>query len=172
MNLRTTAVISWACLLATAAIAGEEKRTHIEIEVDDDVSGHQAFTFDSQDAGFDLDSMVVGETRNLTDASGNTADVSRTDDGFEFDVNGKTIKLDNLHEVNGLHDEHEVEIHVDQSDNDVIAVKRIKKVKMIKTTDAAGVTVISDNGIDVDSDMHAHGTHEIRIIKKEIDVTD
>ena len=34
MKLRTLTVFFWACLIGTAALAGEEHRTHIEIAVD------------------------------------------------------------------------------------------------------------------------------------------
>lgn len=200
MDFRATALISWVCLMATSAIAGEEFRTRIEIEVDDDASGQQAFSFDSQDAGFDLDSMAIGETRTLTDRTGNMADIRRTVDGFEFDVGGKTIELDDLHEADGLHGEHEIVMHVDQTDADAAAVKKVKKFEMIKTTDADGVTIISSGEIDAatrerirealrsgdqksevlfidgseldtHSDSQAHSKHEIHIIKKEVDVT-
>ncbi len=200
MDFRATALISWACLMATSAIAGEEYRTRVEIEVDDDASGQQVFSFDSQDAGFDLDSMAIGETRTLTDKVGNMADIRRTADGFEFDVGGKTIELDDLHEANGLHGEREIVMYVDQTDAGTVATKKIKKVEMIKTADADGVTIISSGEIDAatrerirealrsggqqsevlfidgsELDAHsgsrAHSKHEIRIIKKEVDVT-
>ena len=44
------AVLFWAFLLATAAIAGEDQRTRIEIEIDDDNTGHRSFKFDSAEA--------------------------------------------------------------------------------------------------------------------------
>lgn len=197
MNPRTIAVFIWVCLIGAAAVAGEEHRTRIEIAVEDDASGQQAFRFDSQDAGFDLHSMAVGETRTVTDRSGTTADIRRTADGFEFDVNGKTIDLKDLHEPGGVHGEHEVEMHVDGAD---AVVRDVRKVRMIKTENSGGVTVISGKEIDeatrerirealrsagqndevlfidgreFDADIEAqtHGNHEVRIIKKEIDVT-
>lgn len=197
MKFKTFSVLLLASLLATAAIAGEEHRTRIEILVDDDASDHQTFLFDSQDAGFDLHSMAVGETRSLTDASGNVADVRRTDDGFEFDINGKTIDLKDLHEIDGVHD---IEMHIDDIDTDVVAVKGVRKVKLIKIDDDNSVTVISSGEIDtatrdrirevlesssqdgdvlfidgskfdVDGDAQVHGNHEVRIIRKRVDVT-
>jgi len=200
MNLKTLAVFLWVCLIAAAAIAGEEQRTRIAIEVDDDATGHQSFRFDSQDAGFDLHSMAVGESRTLTDESGNVANVLRTDDGFEIDVSGTTIDLKDLHELGSLHEGHEIEVHTDSDHSEVVVVKDIKKVKMIKKGDANGVTVISGREIDaatreriravlessgedgevmfidgsefdVDSDARAHSGREVRIIKKEVDVT-
>jgi len=197
MNIRATALICWVCLMATSAIAGEEHRTRIEIEVDDDASGQRSFSFDSLDAGFDLDSMAIGETRTLTDQAGNMADIRRTDDGFEFDLNGETIELDHLHATDGLHGDHDIDVQVNESGADSVAVK---KVKMISTDDSDGVTIISSGEIDAatreqirealasgdqkgdvlfidGSDLDAHGDsqvqrkREVRIIKKEVDVT-
>jgi len=200
MNFRALVVFFWVCLIGTAAVAGEERQMHIEIAVDDDASGEQTFIFDSQEAGFDLHSLAVGESRTLTGRSGNTVDVRRTDDGFEFDVNGKTIKVDGMPDVDDMHGRHEIEMFVDDSNSSVDDVRKIKKIKMIKTDHATGVTVISDQEIDAatreriqevlksagqkgdvlfidgsefdgDGGAEIHGRHEVRIIKKEVDVT-
>lgn len=186
MIFKKTAVLIWAILLATAAIAGEQHRTKIEIQVDDDESGLQSFKFDSEDAGFNLHDLAVGETRVLTGESGNTAQVTRTEDGFEMEVNGEKIDLGGMHDMEGMH---RVAVHGD--------MKKHKKVKTIRTDDDHGVTVISSEAIDdatrdrirevlesaghdrevlfIDSDEltagGAHGRHKVRIIKKEVDVT-
>ena len=61
MRFKTLALFFWVFLIASAAIAGEEHRTRIEIAVNDDVSGGQSFVFDSKDSeiryidGSDLD---------------------------------------------------------------------------------------------------------------------
>jgi hypothetical protein len=199
MNLRAAGVLFWTCLIGTAAIAGEEYRTRIEIAIDDDASGQQSFLFDSQAAGFDLDSMVVGETRTLTDEFGRTADLRRTDDGFEIDVDGKTVDLPDLR-APGLHGEHEVEMRVGGTDADAVVVTDARQVKIIKTEHDDGVTVISGSEIDaatrerirealqaggqdsdvlfidgsefdVDGNHQVHGRHGVRIIKQEVDVT-
>lgn len=200
MNLRTITVFFWACLVGTAAVAGDEQRTRIEIAVEDDTSGQQTFHFDSQEAGFDLHSMAIGETRTVTDRSGKTADIRRTADGFAFDVNGETIDLEELHKINGMHGEHEIEMHIDDADSDVTVVKDVRKIKMIKTDTSDGITVISGRDIDeatrerirealratghddevlfvdsrefeADIDIQTHGSHKVRVIRKEIDVT-
>ncbi|MBT8103807.1 MAG: hypothetical protein KJO95_12610 [Gammaproteobacteria bacterium] len=197
MDYRALIVIIWACLIGAAAIAAEEQRTRIKIAVDDDAAGQQTFQFDSQDAGFDLQSMAVGESRTVTDTSGSVADVRRTEDGFELDFKGETIKLDDLQGHDGRHVEHDVDMHFDGGDSDGV---KVKKIKMIKTDGAEGVTVISGTEIDAEtrkriqdvltsagqdgevhfidgSDMNveghtqAHGKREIRIIEKEMDVT-
>jgi len=200
MNLRTITVFFWACLVGTAAVAGDEQRTRIEIAVEDDASSQRTFHFDSQEAGFDLHSMAVGETRTVTDQSGNTAGIRRTEDGFEFDVNGETIDLKDLHQLNGMHGEHEIEMHINDADSGATVVKGVRKVKMIKTDDSDGVTVISGREIDeatrerirealrsagqddevlfvdgreFDADIatQTHGNREVRVIRKEVDVT-
>ena len=102
-----------------------------------------------------------------------------------------------LHKSGGLHGEHEVEMHVDDAD---AGVNVVKKVRMIKTDNSDGVTVISGKEIDdatrerirealrsagqnnevlfidgreFDADIEANtqGNHEVRIVRKEIDVT-
>ncbi len=187
MRIRTLFVFFWACLIGTAAIAGEEYRTRIEIEVDDDRAGHQAFRFDSSDAGFNLHDLAVGETRLLTGESGNTAQVTRTEDGFEMEVDGRKIDLGDLHDLGGAHAEHEIEHQ--------------KTLRMIKTDGSDAVTIISSNAIDEatrerirealessgqDGDVvfidnseldaagahQAHGRREVRIIKRKDDATD
>ena len=45
MALRTFTIFFWACLIATAALAGEEHRTRIEIDgsdLKDDTRAHEA----------------------------------------------------------------------------------------------------------------------------------
>ena len=166
-------------------MAGEEYRTKIAIEIDDDATGHQSFKFHSADAGFNLNDLAVGETRMLTGESGNTAQVTRTEDGFELDVDGRKIDLGDLNDFGGAHDEHEIEHQ--------------KTIRMIKTDNSSAVTVISDKAIDeatrqrirealelqdgdvlfIDStEMEAAGAHqahkrrEVRVIKKKEDTTD
>lgn len=201
MNSRALVVFFWACLIGTAAVAGEERQTRIEIAVDDDASGEQTFVFDSQEAGFDLHSLALGEVRTLTDKSGNTADVLRTADGFEFDVNGKKVSVDDMPAIDDPHGTHEIEMRVDDTDATVTKTGAVREVKIIRTGDAEGVTVMSGREIDAatreriadvlrsagqygevqfidgseldaDGGAEMHGRHEVRIIKKEVDVTD
>ena len=196
MNIKSIAAGVLALLAATAQ-AGEDQKTRIEIALDDDTSGKQSFVFDSQDAGFDLQSMVVGESRSITDRSGNTADLRRTESGFEIDIGGKTIELPNVAAHEGRHGEHAVELLVDGSD--VVVAKDVKQVRVMKSHGTDGVTIISGKAIDAatrqriaevlsasgnpgeitfidGSDLH-DGEHqagtrqEVRIIKKEVDVT-
>ena len=164
VKIRKYAVLLWAFLLATAAVAGEEHRTHIKIALDDAASGQQSFMFDSDDAGFDLQSLAVGETRAVTDASGNVANVSRTEAGFEVEVAGEIIVLSDPDLGNlGAEEDFAMHMHDDAHAVDVdtdVMIEGARQIRIIKTGDADNVTIISG------------GAHkEVHIIRKEIDVT-
>jgi len=192
-------IFLWAFLIGTAAIAGEEHRTHIKIAVDGEGKDHQVIEFDGQDADIDLESLAVGESKTLTDKSGKEVTVSRTKKGLVFGVDGETIEIDHmlgdLHDVDDVHD---IDIEIDGHDMDKVVVKKHKNVRVIKTDSSDGVTIISSNEIDADTrarieevireadadgevtfidgselgdDMQAHETREVRIIKTEQDVT-
>jgi len=194
MNLRALAVFLWGCLIAGAAIAGEEHRTEIKIAIDGEGTEHQVFKFDSQDSGVDLRNLEIGDTETFTNEDGHEVTVTRNDSGFEFNVGGETVEVPDFtgdeHELVQLHKAHE-------SEN--VVVEKHRKVHMIKTEGDGGVTIISGDEIDADTrariekvledagkdgevlfidgsnlsgDERAHGKREVRIIKKEIDVTD
>jgi hypothetical protein len=195
VKIKKYVVLFWAFLLATAAVAGEEHRTHIEIAVEDDGSGERSFTFDSDDAGFDLQSLAVGETRAVTDASGNVANVSRTEAGFEVEVAGETINLGDP----GTDEDFAMHMHDDAHAVDVdtdVLIEGSKQIRIVKKGDAAdNVTVISGGAIDdatrqrirealasagmdtevefIDStEFDTNGARkEVHIIRKELDVT-
>src|SRR5210317_1689233 len=93
MTLKSLTAIVMTVVVSLAALASEQRRMHVEIEIDDDGGAVQAFSFDSDQAGFDLQQMQVGESQTITDASGNAALVTRTEAGFQFDVDGKTIDI-------------------------------------------------------------------------------
>ncbi len=183
MTLRTIVVFFWACLIGTAAVAGEEHRTEIKIVVDGEGAEHRMFHFDSQDSDVDLHALAVGESEVITDSGGNEVTVTRTDDGFAFDVGGETI------DIASVHGEHKAE-HIE--------IEKHHEVRMIKTDASNGITIISSDEIDdatraelekvlqeagkdrevlfidgseLSGDELAHGTREVRIIKKELDAT-
>ena len=134
--------------------------------------------------------MAIGEAQTLTDASGNVATISRTVDGFEVDVAGETVALGNLGDAEPF----DVFVHEGDHHSDVHVDKHVKSIKMIKTGDKESITVISAQSIseavrqkirdalasegikgsvefidggEFDGDVEK----EVRVIKKEIDVT-
>jgi len=196
VTLRTFTVFLWACLIGTAAIAGEEHRTRIKIAVDGEGQDHQVIEFDGQGADIDLQGLAVGESKTLTDTSGKDVTVTRTKKGLEFDVDGEKIEID--HMLGGMHGETDIDIKVDGYDTEDVVIKKHKSVRMIKTDGSDGVTIISGSEIDADTrakieeilkeagedgdvmfldgselheDAQVHKTREVRVIKKELDAT-
>ena len=192
MTARAFVLLVWVCLIATAAVAGEERRTEIKIAVDGDAGEHKVLRFDSADSDLDIDSMAVGESQVITDSDGNEVTVLRTEDGLEIDVEGEKI------EIGGLHDDHEFAMLHGTHDVDDIIVEKHKQVRVIKSHDTNGVTIITGDEIDADTRAalekvlrdagkdgeivfidgselgggeQVHGKREVRVIRKEIDVT-
>jgi len=194
MTGKSLVVSFFAFMLGAAALAGEEYRTQIEVAIDDDQSGEQHFRFDSQDAGFNLHDMQVGESRTITSESGQTAFVLRTEDGFEFEVDGRKIDMGDFGDVHGFTMGHgDTLVNVDEN---IHMAHKIKVVKIDGDDADNGVTVITGNSLDettqqqirdvLSSSGHtgevtfidannAHGDHasmeRVHIIKQEVDVT-
>ena len=141
MQYKGIIVSFFALMLGAAAFAGEQHRMQVELAVDGEES--QGFRFDSADAGFELDDLQVGESRTITGESGETAMVTRTEDGFEFDINGKKIRMGDMAtsvHSSTLHGEHDVLINVD---DDVHVEKAVQVVKIEKIEAVPGVTIIT-----------------------------
>jgi hypothetical protein len=186
VNLRTITVFFWAFLIASAAIAGEKHETRIKIVTDDTETG--TFEWHSSDADGDFSDLEVGESKTLAGEGGKEVTVTRTEKGLTFDIDGKTVEMMDV----GGDGEHM--IHKDGN----VVIKEMKNVRVIKTDDAADVTIISSDEIDQEtrarieaalreagkdgevlfldgSDLHedaqAHGEHDVRIIKKKVEKT-
>jgi hypothetical protein len=106
--------------LASAALAEDDVKMTMAIAVVDDDGGNERnFKINSDDLGFDLQEMQEGENRSIVDESGKNILVTRTSDGFSFNIDGETIDLPALH-GEGHHgmvwvgdgDASEVDVHV------------------------------------------------------------
>ena len=158
MRAKALTIIFFALMLSAATLASEKQR-HIQMHVDAQ-EGHdsdiQSFRFDSDEAGFDLEELQLGESRAYVDEDGNNLYVVRTEDGFDFDLNGRKISLPDFTSGDmmfiGDGDEAHGEQHV------------IRKVKIMG--------MISDDGSnEYSDDMEIHEVHEVHIVREEVDVT-
>lgn len=155
MNFRAIAVFLWSCLVATAAVAGEEHETKIVIKTDDSENG--VFEWVSHDTNADFSDLEVGESKTVKGDDGKEVTVTRTEKGLEFDIAGKKIEM--LHLGDGESGNITIDVDVDHDgdmkhmihkmhkDGDVI-VNKAHNVKIIKADSADGVTIISTNEID------------------------
>ena len=124
------------------ALAQEEARVKIVVATDDGNGEGVHMQFDSDDVGFDLHEMQEGENQAFVDELGRTILVTRTADGYTFDVEGKTIKMPLIEEghkhmlhLSGDHDK-DVEVHVEHDvlevDGDHEGAHEVKVVKKVK----------------------------------------
>ncbi|MEJ2273166.1 MAG: hypothetical protein P8Y01_01095 [Woeseiaceae bacterium] len=179
MNLRPITLFFWGFLIASAAMASERHETHIKVVSDEN---GEVFEWQSSDPDADFSDLEVGESRTVTGDDGKEVTVTRTEDGIEFDVDGRKIDL------MAFDGDGDVTIDIEKSEN----------VRIIKTDDPADVTIISSDEIDdetrarieavlkdagkdgeilfldgneLGADAQAHGEHEVRIIRKELEET-
>jgi hypothetical protein len=76
------------------AMAGDETNMTMAIKVVGEDSAHgKHFMINSNDFGFDLAEMQVGESRSIVDESGRNILVTRAEDGFSINIDGETIEL-------------------------------------------------------------------------------
>lgn len=108
MRLKQVAMVFVTVLFATAAFSGDKVREKIEIKVvSDDSGGESVVVLDSETLGFNMHDMQVGENRSVVDKNGRAVLITRKEDGFTLDVDGKTIDLP---AVRGHH-EHKIRAH-------------------------------------------------------------
>ena len=172
MNWRAITVFLWSCLIATAAVAGEEHETKIVIKTDAAEDG--TFEWVSHDPDADFSDLEVGESKTIKGDDGKEVTVTRNEKGLEFDIDGKKIEM----------------LHFGDDD---VHVKKLHNVKIIEAESTDGVTIISTDAIDDEtraklekvleeagaegdvmfldgSELHGHEQAGVHVIKKEIKV--
>ncbi len=94
MTAKQIATVLATVLFAAVAYAGDKENHKMEIKiVADDGDGETHLTLDSDDLGFNLHDMQVGENRSIVDKQGRSILVTRGEGSFSFDVDGKTIDM-------------------------------------------------------------------------------
>jgi hypothetical protein len=79
------------------ALADDEEKQEMRIVVETtSTDGGADFTWVSDDPGFDMENMQVGETQSIVDEAGRSVLITREVDGFRFDVDGETIVLPDM----------------------------------------------------------------------------
>ncbi len=140
MNAKQIATLLATILFAAAAYAGEKQHHKMEIEVImDDGDGETHLTLDSNDLGFNIEDMQVGENRSITDKAGRPILITRTEEGYSFDVDGKTIDMPAFGK-HGVAPHADVDVHM-MHHGDAPNV-------MIETMDGEGVMIFSGKEID------------------------
>ena len=191
MHTREVAVLLMALIMSIAVFAGEKQHTKIEIAVEGD-EGSTEFSFDSDNAGFNLHDLEVGDTRKFDTDDGRAASVTRTEDGFEFDVDGQKIAVNDIDQVHDM--------HLGGGDQHVFVVEGVDDVKVVSSGGPGNVTLVTGATLDEATKLKIrevltesgvpgevlfidggefesggdakHGERrQVRVIKKEVNVT-
>ena len=194
MNLKQVVAFSVMALFTTAAFSGDIDHHKIEVKViADDGNGPTHLILDSEELGFNLDDMQVGENQSIVDEEGRPILISRTEDGFVFDVDGRKIEMpafdeqgEGRHRVKMIEVESEADVHI-------ISGGPGKHHAMGPHSMMAkeGVMIISGKEIDVATQQvirdalqsaghetvhfaggHGGGPHQVKIIKKVVEVSE
>ena len=180
--------------LACAGETGDRHVTKIAI-AETGANGHDPVyvQLSGDEMGFELKDMQVGESRSVVDSSGQDVLITRTEDGYDFAVDGRNVSMPAL-DGQMAH----VEL-IDFSDGDH-DIDVVAGSAFVSAGNAKGITIISSepldaatqtsirsvlqsagrtddvNFIDRSSAQHAHGVsqvseHKIKVVKKEINAT-
>jgi hypothetical protein len=80
--------------MASTALADDDVKVKMAIDVvHEDGANHKSFKIDSDDLGFDMEDMQEGESRSIVDESGKAILITRTNDGYNFNIDGESIDL-------------------------------------------------------------------------------
>ena len=130
--------------MAFSTLAGEDAKQTMAVEVIAGDSGEGvSFFLNSDDLGFDLDELQVGETRSVVNESGQSILITRNEDGFSFNVDGETIEMKDFDHADGDG------IHWVSKDGDEdVNVHVIRDVRVEALHEQSGTVIFSPQPID------------------------
>lgn len=147
--------LSLAALLAgNLAIAGD-RQTEMELVINDGAGDDVVIRIDSERDGFDLHDLQLGESRSVTTTDGQPVTVTRSEDSFDFNIDGRVVAMPVMEKRDGHHRE---EIRV------------VRHVSGGPVSESQGVTVISPTPLDdstrasIAAALEAAGHSEIRFV--------
>lgn len=157
--------------LAGGALADDEKKMKMEIAVvGDNGGGEKHFRINSDDLGFDLHDMQEGESRSIVDETGQNILITRTSDGYSFNIDGEKIDMPHF-AGNGRHVRHEVDtgpMH-DMSETTIISAKPIDAATQQAIMDLLGSAGYDSEVSFIDRDAAHGGKVMIRKIEKVVE---
>ena len=152
MNYWKLAVV--ATLLAFGAAHADdveiEKKVEMKVVVEGD--SHDTISFASHGLDFDPTELAVGESRTIPNDSGRTITMTRTENGLQIDVDGKTIEVPDV----GAHGEHMMFVDAGEIDVEVthgvstmaVPIDVAVGTHAIRAHGPEGVTIISKEPLD------------------------
>ena len=199
MKTLTLMTLGLTLIFSTAALADVEEKHEMKIVVqgvsaDDSTSFHWV----SDDSGFDMQNMQVGETHSIVDESGRAVLITRQESGFELDIDGKKTVIPDMGEhdwslAGGGDFTTDVDVEV-IGDHQMMSAHEAGSVAIMSggPHETGGVTIIShepldesvkesiksvllsagrDDGVTFIDGSGGSDGQQVRIIKKTIDIS-
>ena len=190
INPKTIASTVAVLCFAAASFASEEVKTKMHVElINGSHDGAFRIELDSDEMGFNLHDMQVGENRSVIDKSGRSILVTRAEDGFVFNVDGETIEMPNFT------GEHHGAVWIDSDIDTDVDVHVVKDVQFSMAGSTDGIMIMSGKPIDEATQQaiksllestghgsevnfinheqrHSDGAHQVKVLKKVIEKKD
>jgi len=180
MKKITSLIALTAMFVGATTLAETEKQMKIHVATDG--VGHEAteIRLSGADMDFDLQDMQVGETRSVVDESGRSVLITRQEDGFEFNIDGKVINMPDMHGEFATLVNHEIEdgeVHkmrahkmvMADGDNDIMIVSG---TPLDSSTQDSIRAVLQSAGHDADVKFidggAGGGEHQVKVIRKQV----
>jgi hypothetical protein len=199
MNRKLFLIVAAGLLFASAGRASDsnamwESQRELQVVIaEDDAAGGEPIRIElsGEELGFDLQELQLGESRAVVDSAGRSILITRTDKGYDFEVDGRTISMPAFgHHAEGIGI---VDLAEDEFDVEVM-----NSGMAFTTAGPAGITVITPHPLDENTQasvrsvlqaaghnqavtfidqstmpqMHSTGAHAIKVIKKEVHVSE
>jgi hypothetical protein len=172
MNIRQITAIAAITLLACGALAGQEHHTKMEIKVvSDDGDGETRLVLDSDELGFSLHDMQVGENQSIVDREGRPVLITRTAEGFEFEVDGKTIQMPNIEDGHAMRKHPGGPTHAMATRDDVMIISGKEIDEATKQIIREALAAAGHDSVHF-ADGHGPESHEVNVITKVVEVSD
>ena len=139
--MNTLKLAALAMLMAFGAATAQDVEKKMEIKVI--IAGHggdeaSEMHWSSNDMDFDLQDLAVGESRTIESESGKNVTVTRAEEGFSFDLDGKTVMMPDM----GEHGTHMAFVG-DGEIHEAIDIDVISDVHVMRAHHPEGVTIVS-----------------------------
>jgi hypothetical protein len=198
MNRILLLILAAGLLAAESAPAGDsnavwESQRELRVVIaEHDGAGGEPIRIDlsGEELGFDLQDLQFGESRSVVDSSGRSILITRTENGFDFEVDGRTISMPAFE-----HHAELVEI-VDPSQGEFDL--EVNSGMAFTAAGPSGITVITPDPLDESTQasirsvlqaaghdeavtfvdpssmpqVHSTGAHAIKVIQKEVQVSE
>lgn len=145
MKLLKLAVLALLMTFGAAQAQEVEKKMEFKVVVAGDGNESSEMHWESHNMDFDLQDLAVGETRSIESESGQAVTVTRSEDGFDFNIDGETVSLPHM----GPHARHMAFADTDGTHENVdVRVIRRGPPHPARPHSPDGVTIISGKPLD------------------------